>query len=133
MSRKRILIIDDEADLCRVMKLNLERAGAFEVAVAYTGPEGVAKAQTEGFDLVITDYNLPGMNGEAVLDALKALHPGMAVVVFSVYHDDATHITSSLHRKADGILTKPLDHCQLEAIIEQLLGPSASGSGHGAR
>lgn len=132
MSRRRILIIDDEADLCRVMKLNLERTGAFDVAVAYTGSDGVAQAKAAPFDLVITDFNLPGMNGEAVLDALKALRPGMAVVVFSVYHDDAAQVTSSLHRKADGILTKPLDHHQLDAVLRRLLGPPACGDGHGA-
>ena len=129
MSRQRILVIDDEQDLCRVMKLNLERGGAYEVTVAYSGADGLAKAQAASFDLVITDFNMPGMDGAAVLDAVKTLNPRTAVLVFSVYHDDRGRITSSVHRKADGIITKPIDHAKLEAAIQRLLGPN--GDGHG--
>ncbi len=129
MTKKRILLIDDEQDLCLVMKLNLERTGAYEVLTAATGEEGLDLARRAPIDLVITDFKLPGMDGESVLDALKAIRPQAPVLLCSIYHDDATRVTPALHRKADGILVKPINREQLTRTIEAVLARSRDGSG----
>ena len=121
MMRKRILLIDDERDLCLVMKLNLERTGAYEVTVAYSGAEGLERARVAVFDLVITDFNMPGMNGGIVLHSLKAMRPLAPVVLCSVYHDDVTAITTEVQREADGLINKQIDHAQLLRTSEQAL------------
>jgi len=127
MTKRRILLIDDERDLCLVMKLNLERTGAYEVTVAYSGPEGLERARVAEFDLVITDFNMPGMNGGDVLHALKAMRPQAPVVLCSVYHDDANSITEGVRREADGLINKPIDHAKLLRTIEQALANGAEG------
>ena len=126
MTKKKILLIDDEEDLCKLMKLNLERAGEYEVTTASSGEEGVEKAKAEEFDLVITDFRMPGMNGRAVLQAMKALKPDRPVVLFSIYHDDETRITREIEAQADGIISKPIDHEQLYKTIKDALARSGS-------
>ncbi|MBI2103971.1 MAG: response regulator [Candidatus Omnitrophica bacterium] len=127
MTKKRILLIDDERDLCLVMKLNLERTGTYDVAVAYSGPEGLERAEAELFDLIITDFNMPGMDGGVVLRSLKAMRPQAPVVLCSVYHDDVTAITAAVQREADGLINKPIDHAQLLRTIEQALANGTEG------
>jgi len=121
MAKKRILLIDDEVGLCKVMKLNVERAGEYEVTMAFSGEEGLRLAKETAFDLVITDVIMPGMDGHDVLKTLKQRRPGAPVVLFSAYHDDPTTITADLLREADGMIIKPLDHQQLVDTIERAL------------
>ena len=123
MAKKRILLIDDEADLLRVTQMNLERSGDFVVTTAATGEEGVALARQAAFDLVITDFKMPGMDGGEVVAALKALQPRPPVVLFSVYHDDTATVTPEILNSVDGLISKPLDHGQLLATVRKLLGP----------
>ncbi|MBI3996086.1 MAG: response regulator [Candidatus Omnitrophica bacterium] len=122
MSKKRILIIDDEKDLCNITKLNLERTGEYDVTTAYSGREGLKKANAGAFDLVITDFKMPGMDGRQVLEALKAMRPHAPVVLFSVYHDDPETVTIDIQTKADGVIHKPIDHEQLCRVIHDVLG-----------
>src|SRR5947209_12135542 len=71
MSRPRILIIEDERALTKVLAYNLEREG-YEPVVAHDGQEGLRKAQTQPTDLVILDLMLPGLNGLDVCRELRA-------------------------------------------------------------
>jgi CheY-like chemotaxis protein len=127
MTRKKILLIDDERDLCRVMRLNLERSGPYDVETASSGPEGLKKAAETEFDLVITDFHMPGMDGGAVLHALKAARPRAPVVLCSVYHDDITRLTDALQQEADGLIGKPIDHEQLQRTIQSALAKATDG------
>ncbi len=121
MQKKRILLVDDEQALCRLTKLNLERTGEFEVATAYSGEEALERVQGADFDLVITDFRMPGMNGKELLDVLKVMNPQRPVVLFSIYHDDSSTITPDLEEKADGLISKPIDHEKLVQTIHQAL------------
>lgn len=121
MAKARILLIDDEVNLCRMMKLNLERTGDYDVTTAFSGEEGVAKATSEPFDVVITDFQMPGMNGGEVVQAIKAAKPKLPVILSSVYHDDPNTISPSTDRRADGLISKPIDHVQLLQVIKDVL------------
>ena len=70
-SRLQILIVDDDAKLCRLIRDYLEPLG-YEVHMAHTGPEGLEAALQEPFSAVILDVMLPGMNGFDVLRELRA-------------------------------------------------------------
>lgn len=121
MPKRKVLLIDDESSICFFTKLNLERTGEYEVTVAYSGEEGLKKAQESDFDLVITDYRMPGMDGKQVLDALKANDARRPVILFSIYHDDASEVTQEIRRRADGIISKPIDTAQLHQSIRKAL------------
>lgn len=66
----RILIADDNRAMAQVVRFNLERSG-FDVAVARTGLEAWTLAQHQEFDLVVTDYQMPDMNGEELCRHLR--------------------------------------------------------------
>jgi DNA-binding NtrC family response regulator len=121
MRKRKILLIDDEPHLCKLMGMNLERDGGYRVTTALSGAEGIAKAKAEVFDLVITDFRMPGVDGETVLEVLKAMRPRAPVVICSVYHDDITTIRNSVREKADAIISKPIDHRVLYRTIEEVL------------
>lgn len=119
--KKKILIIDDEKNICMLMKLNLESTGEFEIETAYSGEDGIEKARQTDFDLVITDYRMPGMDGEAVLDTLKAMKPQSPVILFSIYYDDQSEVIYSIRSKADGVISKPATHEQIYKAINDAL------------
>ena len=121
---KKILIIDDEKDFCTLMKWNLESTGEYEVTTAYTGEDGLKNAREIDFDLVITDFKLPGISGEKVLDTLKKMKPCLPVLFFSIYYDDASTISASCKNKADGLIVKPIEHSKLHKTIKDVLARS---------
>lgn len=120
MDKKRILIIDDEEDLCHLLKLNLESTGEFEVDTAFSGQSGINKFKEGTFDLVITDFNMPDINGDEVIDALKQKNPSIPILLFSIYHDDSATLPSAVKNKTRGIINKPIDHKQLNSVINDI-------------
>jgi len=125
---KKILLIDDEESIGRITKMNIERSGNYEVTLAFSGGEGLKKAGETEFDLVITDYRMPGIDGKAVLDALKKAKPDGPIVIFSIYHDDGSQKMQDVLRKADGVISKPIDREQILKVIEDALAGRRPGA-----
>lgn len=121
MIKKKILVIDDEKDFCALFKRNLESTKEYEVTTAYSGEDGLEKAKEINFDLVITDFKMPGINGKTVMDILKKTKPDLPVVLFSIYHDDPSTIRTSERNKADGLISKTVDSEQLYKTIKDIL------------
>ncbi|MFH0797389.1 MAG: response regulator [Candidatus Omnitrophota bacterium] len=71
MGKKRILIIDDEEDFTRVVKLNLEATGQYEVRIENKATQGFLTAQSFKPDLILLDIIMPGMNGDEVAAQIK--------------------------------------------------------------
>jgi two-component system phosphate regulon response regulator PhoB len=80
MTQARILIIEDERALTKVLAYNLEREG-YEVAIAHDGQEGLRKAQSNPPDLIILDLMLPILNGLEVCRELRAGEPTKAIPI----------------------------------------------------
>ena len=70
MSIKEILIIDDEANFCRVIKKYLELDGSYRVSTAMNGIDGIALAKTQKPDLILLDIIMPGLAGTEVAEQL---------------------------------------------------------------
>ncbi|MCI0560157.1 MAG: response regulator [Nitrososphaera sp.] len=115
------MVIDDERKLCNMVKQHLEHSGAYEVHTAYSGEEGLKQVEAKTFDLVITDFEMPGMNGAEVIDALKKTFPDLPVLLFSIYHDVEAVIPSALYRSIAGVIGKPFDRDQLCRAIDNIL------------
>ena len=81
MGKKRILIIDDEAGLTRLLKLNLEQTGAYEVRTENQGSHALAATREFRPDLILCDVIMPDMEGSDVATQLKA-DPGLAYIPF---------------------------------------------------
>jgi len=84
----------------------------------------------QAFDLVITDLAMPGLSGEAVLRAAKALAPAIPVVIITARASEREEATLRL-LGADEILLKPFQMGDLVSIVERLLGPRGQTSSDG--
>lgn len=71
MNKKKILIVDDEENFTRLIKLNLEQAGVYEVKVENKGPLGFIAAKEFKPDLILLDIMMPGADGGDVCNQLK--------------------------------------------------------------
>ena len=82
----RVLIVDDNADGLLVRRALLEEAG-WRVEVAENGAEGLSLFQRSAFDVVVTDYRMPGMNGAEVIQAIRLIQPQARIILLSGFVD----------------------------------------------
>jgi len=114
---KRILVIEDEDKLRRVIELHLT-ANGYEVEQAATGEDGLRLADRA--DLVLSDLKLPGMDGVGVLAHSRQLNPAAPVVLMTAYGTVETAVEAMKKGAADFIL-KPFSLEHLTAVIEKAL------------
>ena len=112
MSR-RILVIEDEEKLRRVVQLQLQSSG-YEVEQAATAEEGVLAA--ERADLVLTDLRLPGMSGLEFLERTHAVRPGLPIVMMTAFGSVETAVEAMKKGAAD-FLVKPFSLDHLAAVV----------------
>ena len=119
---KRILIVDDDPDLVEAVSMLLEAEGMTPIA-AYGGIEGLAKAKSEGPDLIVLDVMMPDKDGYAVARELAKDETlsGIPVIMLTAVVD---HIGSTHYSHADGkdlvaddYFQKPVDP---EALVERI-------------
>lgn len=80
----RVLLIDDNKHGLIVRRTLLEEQG-YAVGTATNGIEGLEKFDEEAFDVVVTDYRMPNMNGHKVLEAIRTRNPYVPIVILSGY------------------------------------------------
>ena len=104
--KSRILVIDDEAEIRRSVRMILEYEG-YEVIEASSGPEGVTLAEREGPDLVFLDIKMPGMDGLDALQRIKATNETLPVVIISGHGTVSTAVEATKLGAFD-FIEKPL-------------------------
>jgi two-component system KDP operon response regulator KdpE len=127
VSAARILVVDDEPQIRRIMRTTLTGAG-YEVDDAKTGEEALAKVRDFGPDLVLLDINMPGMGGLAACRAIRA-DLNVAIVMLTVHNTEAAKV-EALDAGADDFVTKPFSTPELLARIRAVLRrvPAAQSS-----
>ena len=113
-SGTRLLIIDDDRALCRLIREYLEPLG-YEVSAAYNGPDGLERGLNETWSAVILDVMLPGMNGFEVLKNLRA-KSNVPVLMLTARGDEADRI-AGLEVGADDYLPKTFSTRELLARL----------------
>ncbi len=118
MSAGRILVVDDEPQIRRVMRTSLVTRG-YEVAEARSGEEALEKTRTARYDLVLLDINMPGMGG---LEACRAIRSGsdVAIIMLTVRNAEEDKV-EALDAGADDYVTKPFGTPELLARIRAAL------------
>lgn len=114
----RVLLIDDDTDLCEMLDEYLALEG-FRVEAVHNGAEGLEASLHGNFDLVILDVMLPGMNGLEVLRRLRA-QTALPVLMLTARGDDVDRIVG-LEIGADDYLAKPFNTRELVARIRAIL------------
>ena len=118
MSAGRILVIDDEPQIRRLMRTTLIGAG-YEVEDARTGEEGLEKVNFYHPDLVLLDINMPGMGGLLTCEALR-MDKNIAIIMLTVRDSEADKV-AALDAGADDFVTKPFSTPELLARIRAAL------------
>lgn len=118
MSAGRILVIDDEPQIRRIMRTTLITAG-YEVDDTKTAEEGLEKVREFRPDLVLLDINMPGMGGLAACREIRA-DPNVAIIMLTVHNTEAAKV-EALDAGADDFVTKPFSTPELLARIRAAL------------
>jgi len=118
---KRILLVDDEPAILQSLRMILTMAG-YEVETAWSSQEALELAGREAFDLMITDFNMPGMKGDELAVGVKACRPGLPVLMLSG-SAEILRATGRALPAVDVLLGKPFRFDELRREIERLLAP----------
>jgi two-component system response regulator GlrR len=122
--QRRILIVDDDAALLRLLSLRLQKEG-FTVIEAASGEEALGKLAAAVPELVITDMRMGGMDGITLFDAVNRRHPALPVIILTAHGNipDAVHAT---RKGLFSYLTKPFEARTLMAEVERALELTAT-------
>jgi CheY-like chemotaxis protein len=124
-----ILVVDDEPDVAELFRQRFRREvrqGTYAMHFAASGEQALEKL-VDGIEptliVILSDINMPGMDGLQLLTEIKKRHPDLPVMMVTAYGDDERR-RQAAETGASEFLTKPVDFDQLKAPLEQL--PSAS-------
>jgi two-component system alkaline phosphatase synthesis response regulator PhoP/two-component system response regulator VicR len=117
---KKILAVDDERAIVRLVQVNLERAG-YEVVTAYDGREALEKVASESPDLIVLDVMMPYMDGFEVLETLKKDPEtrDTPVIMLTAKAQDAD-VFRGWQSGVDCYLTKPFNPMELLAFVKRV-------------
>lgn len=117
-----VLVVDDEPDLCELVRISLEMDG-HTVLVAHDGPTGLAAAEEHQPDLILLDVMMPGADGFAILESMKAASAGTATtpVVMLTARADALDRAKGGIEGAVRYQTKPFSPAELRATVADVL------------
>ncbi|MBN2380310.1 response regulator [candidate division WOR-3 bacterium] len=130
-NKRRILIIDDAKDLAEVLSITLTQQG-FEVKVVSTGSEAIYLCGKETFDLLITDLNMPEMDGIQLIGSVRKIHPHQRIIVMTAHPWQwapwnkrliSRHLEEEVIRSQEiKCLPKPFKKAQLFELIKDFFG-----------
>jgi DNA-binding response OmpR family regulator len=120
---KRILVVDDETSIVRLLKVNLERQG-FRVDTAENGAQAFACLAAGSHDLLITDIMMPEMDGMELIEAVRQ-DPDLRdlPIVLLTQKSDERDVLAGYTRGADMYLNKPFNPAELNLVVRRLLLP----------
>ncbi|REJ12494.1 MAG: DNA-binding response regulator [Paenibacillaceae bacterium] len=122
---ERILVIEDEPTLARLLSYNLMQEG-YETTVEGHGSDGLQAALRQSFDLILLDIMLPGMNGFEILTKLRQ-HGIRTPVIILTARNAEDEVVQGLRHGADDYMTKPFGVAELLARVAAVLRRSRSG------
>jgi len=116
---ERILIADDDRDMCHMISFILEEEG-YKVVKVYDGEQAIKKVKARGYNLMILDYKLPDMDGINVLKEVRQAKPSLKVIMISAYGSPSI---KSMAKKIGvyRFLDKPFDVKRLVKVVKDAL------------
>jgi two-component system chemotaxis response regulator CheY len=118
---KQILTVDDSASIRQMVSFTLNKAG-YQVTEAVDGKDGLGKAEMKKVDLIITDLNMPNMDGIQMITAVRKL-PGYGFTPILMLTTESQAEKKDAGRKAGatGWIVKPFNADQLIAVVQKLV------------
>ncbi len=117
-----ILIVDDDRNICKVLKGLIEKAG-FNILIAYDVDTAVSIINEQDLDLIITDLKMPGKSGMDLLTLIQDRKPDVPVIMITAYGHIESAVTA-MKKGAYDFITKPLDENEFLSVIKKALSES---------
>ena len=118
MANEKILVVDDDANICELLRLYLTKEG-YQVTVANDGEEGLEKFNAVKPDMVLLDVMMPGMDGWQVLKAVRK--SSNIPIIMVTARDETFDKVLGLELGADDYITKPFDSKEMAARVKAVL------------
>ena len=117
----KILLVDDDRNLVTTLSYGLRKAlgEGISVAVCFSGSEALEMLATQAFDVVVSDFNMPGPSGLEFLSRIRQDHGEMILVLITAYGTDA--LEEGVRQLGVGYITKPFEPSFLVQLIKGLI------------
>ena len=123
MSTYNVLVVEDSPTMRQLIVFALKRIRGLNITEANDGVDGLKKISAEKFDLILTDINMPIMDGTKVIEELRAFDATAQVPVIALTGMADTQMRDDMYeRGVDAYVTKPIDFAVLLAKVSELAG-----------
>lgn len=120
----RVLVADDSVVIRKIIRRALERCGVTEVVEAADGLEAIAQFERQAFDLVLTDWNMPGRNGIDVLRAVRAARSAVPVILATT-EAERSRVPEAVAASVTECIVKPSDTAAWLRTIDKYLASTS--------
>ena len=121
----RILVVDDDSAVRQVITLLLLRDG-YDVHAVDNGYDALAQLGKAEFNIVVTDFSMPGMKGDELAASIKHLYPGLPIIMVTALAADSSTV-DLLSGKVDVLVVKPFTREDLRNAIQYVLSHADAG------
>lgn len=117
----RVLLVEDDSNMSFILKSSLEQIiGGYHVSVACDGRQGLEMWRKENFDIIVSDVEMPEMDGNSMVREMKALNESLPVILITA-KTDANDVIAGYNSGADMYIKKPFLPQELDAHIQALI------------
>jgi CheY-like chemotaxis protein len=122
MPTKNLLVVDDSATTRMLISLTLKKEGVYRIVEVSNGREAVDKLSVEPVDCVLTDINMPQMNGLDLISYIRSQHrePKLPIIVITTQGEEEAR-DRGMAQGANAYLTKPISGPKLVSLVKELL------------
>lgn len=122
MSNLRILVVDDSPTMRRILLNTVQKAGYSDIKYAEDGKDALAKLMAGEFDLLMTDWNMPNMNGLELVQAVRTDEKFKGIPILMVTtRNMKKDIVTAIKNGVNGYIVKPFDAKTLNAKIAEII------------
>jgi DNA-binding NtrC family response regulator len=119
MAEEKILVVDDDEAMCQFLSIMLKKEG-YEVTTVRDGQSAIEKVKEDGYDVVITDIKMPGMDGIKVLEGVKAVDPSVPVIIMTGYASQNSAI-EAVNKGAFQYLEKHASNDEVKIVVRNAI------------
>ena len=117
---EKILIVDDEPDMLKLLSMTIQRKAPYQVTTTNNPVEALELVKGGGFDLIISDLKMPGLDGIELLDAVKRLDPDIPVILMTAY-GTIESASEAMEKGGFDFITKPFRIEQILFTIDRAM------------
>lgn len=117
---QRVLVVDDEENVGLVVQQGLNKLPNYTVKLARSAEQALAFCREAPFDLMITDYQMPGTDGMALASEIRKMYPQMVVLMLTAHHDEELH-RQAAQAAVQRVLDKPVEITAIREAVSAAL------------